>query len=61
MSFDQYNNTLVLSMMRGMSYLPGLGLSRCQQGPHEFAFTINHDTPYGLGYTPIEKDARHMA
>ena len=27
MSFDQYNNTLVLSMMRDMSYLPGMGLS----------------------------------
>ena len=26
MSFDQYNSTLVLSMMRGMSYMPGLGL-----------------------------------
>ena len=26
MSFDQYNNTLVLGMMRGMSYMPGLGL-----------------------------------
>ena len=30
MSFDQYNNTLVLSMMRGMSYMPGLGLGRRQ-------------------------------
>ncbi|KAL6325084.1 hypothetical protein AAG906_022651 [Vitis piasezkii] len=29
-------------------------------GPHEFAFIINHDTPYGLGYTPTEEDARHM-
>ena len=29
MSFDQYSSTLVLSMMRGMSYLPGMGLSRC--------------------------------
>ncbi|RVW62170.1 hypothetical protein CK203_062579 [Vitis vinifera] len=28
MSFDQYSNTLVLSMMKGMSYLPGLGLGR---------------------------------
>ena len=27
MSFDQYNNTLVLSMMKGMSYLPSLGVS----------------------------------
>ena len=26
MSFDQYSSTLVLSMMRGMSYMPGLGL-----------------------------------
>ncbi|KAL6344262.1 hypothetical protein AAG906_037827 [Vitis piasezkii] len=30
MSFDQYNSTLVLSMMRGMSYLPGLGLGHRQ-------------------------------
>ena len=61
MSFDQHNNTLVLSMMKGMSYMPGLRLGRRQQGPREFAFTINHDIPYGLGYTPSEDDARHMA
>ena len=61
MSFDQQNNTLVLSMMKGMSYMPGLGLGRRQQGPHEFAFTIDHDIPYGLGYTPSEGDAWHMA
>ena len=24
MSFDQYSSTLVLSIMRGMSYLPGM-------------------------------------
>ena len=30
MSFDQHSNTLVLSMMRGMSYLPGMGLGRRQ-------------------------------
>ncbi|WJZ99821.1 hypothetical protein VitviT2T_018236 [Vitis vinifera] len=29
-SIDQHNNTLVLSMMRGMSYLPGMGLGRRQ-------------------------------
>ena len=28
MSFDQHSSTLVLSMMRGMSYMPGLGLGR---------------------------------
>ena len=30
MSFDRHNNTLVLSMMRGMSYMFGLGLGRRQ-------------------------------
>ena len=60
MSFDQHNNTLVLGMMKGMPYMLGLGLGRHQQGPCEFAFTIDHDIPYGLGYTPYEGDARHM-
>ena len=60
MSFDKHNSTLVLNMMKGMSYMPGLGLGSCQQGPCEFGFTIDHDIPYGLGYTPFEDDARHM-
>ena len=30
MSFDQHSSTLVLSMMKGMSYMPGLGLGRLQ-------------------------------
>ena len=60
MSFDQHNSTLVLSMMRGMSYMPGLGLGHRQQGPREFNFIVDHDILYGLGYTPIEDDARHM-
>ena len=30
MSFNQHNSTLVLNMMRGMSYMPGLGLGRRQ-------------------------------
>ena len=57
MSFDQHNSTLILNMMKGMSYMSGLGLGRRQQGPREFAFTIDHDIPYGLGYTPFEDDA----
>ena len=61
MSFDQHSITLVLSMMRGMSYMPGLGLGRLQQGLRKFAFKIDHDIPYRLGYTPSEDDARHMA
>ena len=61
MSFDQHNSTLVFSMMRGMSYIPGLGLGHRQQGPRKFTFTVDHDIPYGLSYTPIEDDAHHMA
>ena len=61
MSFDQHSSTLMLSMMRGMSYMPGLGLGRRQQRPREFTITVDHDMPYGLGYTPSEDDARHMA
>ena len=57
MSFDQYSSTMILSMMRGMSYMPGLGLGRRQQGSCKFVFTIDHDVPYGLGYTPSEEDA----
>ena len=60
MSFDNHNSTLVLSMMRGMSYMPGLGLGRRQQRLREFTFIVDHDIPYGLGYTHIEDDAHHM-
>ena len=61
MSFDQYSSTLVLSMMRGMSYMPGLGLGHRQQGMREFTITVDHDISYGLGYIPTVDDARHMA
>ena len=30
MSFDQHNSTLVLSMIKGISYMPGLGLGHRQ-------------------------------
>ena len=59
MSFDQHNNTLVLSMMRGTSYMPSWGWVAAT--PREFTFTVDHDIPYGLGYTPTEDDACHMA
>ena len=61
MSFDQHSGTLVLNMMRGMSYMPGLGLGRRQQGPREFTITVDHDISYGLGYIPTADDARHMS
>nr|CAN76697.1 hypothetical protein VITISV_009720 [Vitis vinifera] len=61
MSFDQHSSTVVLDMMRGMTFLPGMGLGRRQQGPSEFITAIDHDTTFGLGFIPTEADYRHMA
>ncbi|KAL6316726.1 hypothetical protein AAG906_019657 [Vitis piasezkii] len=61
MSFDQHSSTLVLDMMRGMSFLPGFGLGRRQHGSSEFVTSIDHETPYGLGFTPSEDDVCYMA
>ena len=59
--FDCFSGTFVLDMMRGMFYLPGLGLGRRQQGISEFIATVSHDMPFGLGYTPTKADYRYMA
>ena len=61
MSFDQHSSTVVLDMMRGMSYIPGMGLGRRQQGPSEFMAFPDHDVPFGLGFIPTEADYRYMA
>ncbi|RVW50090.1 hypothetical protein CK203_106831 [Vitis vinifera] len=50
MSFDQHSSTVVLDMMRGMTFLPGMGLGRRQQGPSEFIAAIDHDMTFGLGF-----------
>ena len=61
MSFDQHSCILVLDMMRGMTFLPGMGLGRCQQGPSEFIAAIDHDMTFGLGFIPTEVDYHYMA
>ena len=61
MSFDQHNSTVVLDMMRGMSFLPDMGLGLRQQGPSEFIGAIDHDMTFGLRFIPIESDLRYMA
>ena len=43
MSFDQHSSTVILDMMRSMSYMPGLGLGRCQHGHREFITVLDHD------------------
>ena len=59
--FDRFSGTFVLDMMRGMSYLLGLGLGRRQQRIGEFIAAVSHDVPFGLGYTPTEADYQYMA
>ena len=61
MSFDQHSSTVVLDMMRSMSYMPSLGLGRRQHGRSEFITVLDHDPPFGLGFVPVEADFRCMA
>ena len=51
---------MVLDMMRGMTFLPGMGLRRLQQGPSEFIAAIDHDMTFGLGFIPTEANYRYM-
>ena len=60
MSFDQHSSTIVLDMMRSMSFMPGLGLGRHQHGRSEFITVLDHDPPFGLGFVPVEVDFRCM-
>ena len=60
MSFDQHGSTVVLDMMRSMSYLPGMGLGQRQHRPSEFMAILDHDVPFELGFIPIEVDYRYM-
>ena len=43
MSFDQHGRTMVLDMMRSMSYILGMGLGRRQHGSSEFITFPNHN------------------
>ena len=61
MSFDQHSSTVVLDMMRSMSYLSGMGLGRRQHKPSEFMTIPDHDVPFGLRFIPTEVDYRYMA
>ena len=61
MTFYQHSSMMVLHMMRGMSFLPDMGLGRHQHGPMQFVATVDHDTPFGLGFVPIEANYRYMA
>ena len=61
MSFDQHCSTVVLDMIKDMSYLPGMGLGQRQHGRSEFMAFQDHDIPLRFGFIPIEADYRYMA
>ncbi|RVW85035.1 Retrovirus-related Pol polyprotein from transposon 17.6 [Vitis vinifera] len=61
MSFDQHSIMVVLDMMRGMYFMPGMGLGQHQHGPMEFVATVDHDTSLGLGFVPTEADYKYRA
>ena len=61
MSFDQHSSTLVLDMMKDMSFLFGFGLGRRQHGFSEFVTTVDYDTPFSLGLVLTKADYRYMA
>ena len=48
-------------MMRGTSFMPGMGLGRHQHGPIVFVATIDHDTSLGLEFVPTEADYKYRA
>ena len=59
--FDEHGSTVVLDMMRSMFFLPSLGIGHRQHGSGEFIATIDHDTPFSLGFVPTEVDYKYMA
>ena len=61
MSFDQHRNSIILDMMKSMSYMPGMGLRHCQHGHNEFITVLDHDPPFGFRFVPVEVDFRCMA
>ena len=61
MSFDHHGSTVVLDLMRIMSFLSGMGSGRRQHGLSEFIVVVDHDVPFGLWFIPIEFDYRYMA
>ncbi|RVW51112.1 hypothetical protein CK203_078088 [Vitis vinifera] len=53
-TFNEHNNTVVLDMMRNMSFLPSMGLGRRHYGSREFIAIPDRDVPFGLGFIPTK-------
>ena len=55
MIYEDELNPKIASMMKGMNFMPGMGLGKDQQGPSEFIEPKVYISKYGLGYHKIGK------
>ena len=53
--FDENGSTMVLDMMRSMSFLLGLGLGCRRHESREFIAAVDHDVPFGLGFFFLQR------
>ena len=55
MIYEDELNPKIASMMKGMNFMPGMGLGRNQQGPPEFIESKVPISKFGLGYQRIRR------
>ena len=58
MIYEDELNPKIASMMKGMNFVPGIGLGRNQQGPPEFVEPKVPKSKFGLGYQSSRKARR---
>ena len=58
MIYEDELNPKIASMMKGMNFVPGMGLERNQQGPPEFVEPKVPRSRFGLGYQSSRKARR---
>ena len=58
MIYEDELNPKIASMMKGMNFVPGMGLEKNQQGPPEFVEPKVHISKFGIGYQPLRRARR---
>ena len=58
MIYEDELNPKITSMMKGMNFMPGMGLERNQQGSPEFIEPKVPISKFGLGYQRIGKSKK---
>ena len=58
MIYEDELNPKIASMMKGMNFVPGMGLEKNQQGPPEFVEPKVPISKFGIGYQPSRRARR---